>query len=289
MADAAARKVRKQPRPPATKFQAIPGTAGEGAWVPDSVKRWVYPAIAITALLGVWELVVWAFELPHYILPAPTRILATLVERRDILLWHSAVTLTEVVAGCVLGIAVGFLLGALMFISSPLEKAFYPLLITSQNVPVFAIAPLLVVWFGYGWFSKVVMAAIIVFFPVTVSLLDGLKRTDPDLVRLFRTMGAKPRQIFWKLRFPGALPLLMSGLKLAVVYSTIGAVIGEWVGAGAGLGYLMLSANAQLRVAEVFAAILCLTPIGLALLGGVTLLERWLLPWQRLTRDAYDV
>jgi ABC-type nitrate/sulfonate/bicarbonate transport system permease component len=238
---------------------------------------------------ALWEGVVQAFGLPHYILPAPSGVLLTLITRRDVLLWHTGITLGEVVAGGALGIAVGLVLGMAMFFWAPLEKALYPLLITSQNVPVFAIAPLLVVWFGYGWFSKVVMAAIIVFFPVTVAMLDGLKRTDPDLVRLFRTMDARPGQIFWKLRLPGALPTLFSGLKLAAVYSTIGAVIGEWVGAGAGLGYLMLSANAQLRVAEVFAAILCLTPIGLLLLGAVMLAERWLIPWQRISRDGWQV
>jgi ABC-type nitrate/sulfonate/bicarbonate transport system permease component len=242
--------------------------------------------MTLIALVAVWEAAVRAFGLPHYILPAPSRVAVTLVTRWDILLWHTGITLSEVLAGGALGISVGLLLGVTMFFSGVLEKSLYPLLITSQNVPVFAIAPLLVVWFGYGWMSKVVMAAIIVFFPVTVSILDGLKRTDPDLVRLFRTMGARPGQIFWKLRLPAALPALFSGLKLSVIYSTIGAVIGEWVGAGAGLGYLMLSANAQLRVAEVFAAILCLTPIGLALLGAVVLAERRLLPWQRLSNDV---
>jgi ABC-type nitrate/sulfonate/bicarbonate transport system permease component len=252
---------------------------------PIALQRWGLPALALLALLAAWEAAVHVFALPHYILPAPSRIALTFITRRDVLLWHTGITLSEVLAGGGLGIAVGLLLGVVMFWSSLLEKAFYPLLITSQNVPVFAIAPLLVVWFGYGWFSKVVMAAIIVFFPVTIAMLDGLKRTDPDLVRLFRTMGARPAQIFWKLRLPAALPALFSGLKLSVIFSTIGAVIGEWVGAGAGLGYLMLSANAQLRVAEVFAAILCLTPIGLLLLGAVVLAERWLLPWQRLSRD----
>jgi putative hydroxymethylpyrimidine transport system permease protein len=250
-----------------------------------ALQRWLYPALALLALLGAWEAVVRGFALPHYILPAPSQVLLTLIARREVLLFHTGITLSEVLAGGALGIGVGLALGVLMFWSAPLEKALYPLLITSQNVPVFAVAPLLVVWFGYGWLSKVVMAAIIVFFPITVSVLDGLKRTDPDLVRLFRTMGARPVQIFWKLRLPAALPALFSGLKLSVIFSTIGAVIGEWVGAGAGLGYLMLSANAQLRVAEVFAAILCLTPIGLLLLGAVVLAEHWFLPWQRLSRD----
>lgn len=250
-----------------------------------AAQRWGYPLLALALLLGLWEAAVRLFDLPHYILPGPGRVALTLITRWDVLLHHTGVTLSEVVAGAALGIAVGLLLGMAMFLVSALERALYPLLITSQNVPVFAIAPLLVVWFGYGWLSKVVMAAVIVFFPVTVSILDGLKRTDPDLVRLFRTMGARPRQIFWKLRLPAALPALFSGLKLSVIYSTIGAVIGEWVGAGAGLGYLMLSANAQLRVAEVFAAILCLTPIGLALLGLVVLAERWLVPWQRVSND----
>ncbi len=275
--------------PPAVSRPAAPPRAPLGhalpRWRLAALQRWLYPAVALLAVLAVWEAVVRGFALPHYILPAPSRVLVTLVERRDVLLWHTGVTLSEVLAGGVLGIAVGFALGVAMFWSAALEKALYPLLITSQNVPVFAIAPLLVVWFGYGWFSKVVMAAIIVFFPVTVAALDGLQRTDPDLVRLFRTMGARPAQIFWKLRLPAALPTLFSGLKMAAVFYTIGAVIGEWVGAGAGLGYLMLSANAQLRVAEVFAAILCLTPIGLLLLGAVVLTERWLLPWQRRSRD----
>jgi putative hydroxymethylpyrimidine transport system permease protein len=263
---------------------AAPPAPPTRPWAPR-LQQWGYPLVAVGAMLALWEAWVWVFEMPHYILPAPSRVFLTLIDRYDILLWHTSVTVTEVLAGCALGVCVGLLLGALMFLFAPLEKAFYPLLITSQNIPVFAIAPLLVVWFGYGWFSKVIMAAIIVFFPITVALLDGLKRTDPDFVRLFRAMGARPGQIFWKLRVPAALPTLMSGLKLAAVYSTIGAVIGEWVGAGAGLGYLMLSANAQLRVAEVFAAILCLTPIGLLMLGGVVALERWLLPWQRKSRD----
>jgi len=250
--------------------------------------RWGYPVALVALMVATWEVSVRALEVPRYILPAPSLVLATLVAKWPVFALHTGVTLSEVAGGGLLGVAVGIVLALAMFFLTPLEKALYPLLITSQNVPVFAIAPLLVVWFGYGFFSKVMMAAIIVFFPITISVLDGLKRTDPDLIRLFRTMGATRWQILWKLRVPAAMPALFSGLKLSAIYSTIGAVIGEWVGAGAGLGYLMLSANAQLRVAEVFAAILCLTPIGLLLLGLVIALERWALPWQSRTEGAAD-
>lgn len=250
--------------------------------------RWLYPLLLIGAMVGAWEVIVKLQDIPHYILPPPSEVLATLVEKRGVFLRHGGVTVLEVLAGGALGVGVGMLLGTALFFSAPLEKAVYPLLITSQNVPVFAIAPLLVVWFGYGLWSKVVMAAIIVFFPITLAALNGLKRTDPDLVRLFRTMGATRGQILCKLRFPSALPALFAGLKLSAVYATVGAVIGEWVGAGAGLGYLMLSANAQLRIAMVFGAILCLTPIGLLLLGLVTWLERLLLPWQHVSREEWS-
>ena len=249
----------------------------------------IYPVLLVLVMILAWEGIVWWQETPHYILPSPSLVLQTLVEKRMIFLSHTAITLSEVIGGGLLGITVGLTLSLGMFFFRPLEKALYPLLITSQNVPVFAIAPLLVVWFGYGYTSKIVMAAIIVFFPITVSVLDGLKRTDRDMIRLFRTMGASRRQLLWKLQVPSALPALFSGLKLSAIYATIGAVLGEWVGAGAGLGYLMLSANAQLRIAEVFGAILCLTPIGLILLGLVTLLERWAMPWQQLSHDETNL
>jgi putative hydroxymethylpyrimidine transport system permease protein len=248
-------------------------------------RAWLLPGLVLAGVLAAWEAAVWGFGLPRYILPAPSAIARVLVERWDVFLRHTTVTVLETLAGAALGIALGLALAFAMFLRAWLEQALYPLLIASQNVPVFAIAPLLVVWFGYGFGSKVAMAAITVFFPMTVAALDGLKRTDPDWLRLFHTMGATPRQVFWRLRLPAALPALFSGLKIAAIYASVGAVLGEWAGAGAGLGYLMLSANAQLRVAEVFGAIVCLTPIGLVLLGAVTWLERRLLPWQRGTRD----
>jgi ABC-type nitrate/sulfonate/bicarbonate transport system permease component len=252
------------------------------------VGAWAYPLALLLGLLALWEAGVAWFEIPRYILPAPSLIAATLAAKWPVFLYHTGITLSEVALGAGLGMGAGLLLGLAMFFFAPAEKALYPVLVVSQNIPVFALAPLLVVWFGYGFLSKVIMAAIIIFFPITVSVLDGLKRTDADMVRLFQTMNATQVQILWKLRFPAALPALFSGLKLSAIYSTIGAVIGEWVGAGAGLGYLMLSANAQLRVADVFGAIFCLTPIGLGLLGLVVLAERWCVPWQHVSRDEVD-
>ena len=276
-----------RPAPAATPAAGLPvPAAGMRPGQRLSLRAWFLPTLVVAGVIGAWEVAVRVFQIPHYILPAPTEIVTVLVQRWDVFLKHTAITVAESVVGALVGIALGILLAFAMFLRSWLEQAFYPLLIASQNVPVFAIAPLLVVWFGYGFGSKIAMAAITVFFPMTVAALDGLKRTDSDWIRLFRTMGATRSQVFWRLRLPAAMPSVFSGLKLSAIYASVGAVLGEWAVAGAGLGYLMLSANAQLRVAEVFAAILCLTPIGLVLLAIVVLLERKLTPWQRVTRDA---
>lgn len=258
-------------------------------WKQTLSVRWslAWPACALLGGgLGLWELGVFWTQTPHYILPAPSEIALAFMQRKELLLYHAAITLAETIGGGVLGVFVGALLALVMFSFRPLDVALSPLLVASQNVPVFAIAPLLVVWFGYGFASKVVMAAVIVFFPITRCTLDGLRSTDADWVRLFRTMGATQPQLLWKLHVPAALPAIFSGLKLAAAYATIGAVIGEWVGSGAGLGYYMLAANAQLRIAEVFAAILCLVPIGMGLVCFVHGLELRALPWKRLNREA---
>jgi ABC-type nitrate/sulfonate/bicarbonate transport system permease component len=193
------------------------------------------------------------------------------------------------VLGFALAISIGVPLAILMFEFPILEKAFYPYVIGSQTVPVFAIAPLLVVWFGFGIASKVVMAAIIVFFAIVLNTLDGLKSADPDTVNLFRILRATRWQILWKVRIPSALPFIFSGAKIGISISTIGAVIGEWVGASAGLGYLMLYANAQLQISLMFAAIFCLTLLGLSLFALMTLLERFAMPWRRHQRNISDV
>ena len=242
--------------------------------------KFVVPVAILFVVLGIWEGAVHLFDIPRYILPAPSKIVGTLFVERAQLLKHALVTLEEMLLGFGLAVSIGIPLAVLMFEFPMLEKAFYPYIIGSQTVPVFAIAPLLVLWFGFGIASKVVMAALIVFFAIVLNTLDGLKSTDPDTVNLFRILRATRWQILWKVRIPSALPFIFSGAKIGISISTIGAVIGEWVGAEAGLGFLMLYANGRLEVALVFAAIFCLTLLGLSLFGLMTLLERYAMPWR---------
>ena len=247
----------------------------------------VAPLLILLCGLGLWEAGVRIYEAPHYILPAPSAIVATLVEKRAMLGRHTLVTLQEMLLGFGLAVSVGVVLAVLMFEIPVLERALYPYVIGSQTVPVFAIAPLLVLWLGYGMMSKVLMAAIIVFFPIVLNTLDGLKAADADIVSLLRVMRASRWQLLRKAQLPAALPFMLSGAKIGISISTIGAVIGEWVGARAGLGRLMLDANSQLQVSLVFAAILCLTLLGLALFGLMTLVERWLTPWRYLSHATF--
>ncbi len=240
------------------------------------------PFLILLSGLGIWEAAVHVYQVPHYILPAPSAIAVTLVQKQASLSHHTLVTLQEMLLGFGLATTVGITLAVLMFEIPVLERAVYPYVIGSQTVPVFAIAPLLVLWLGYGIMSKVLMAAIIVFFPIVLNTLDGLKAADADTVSLLRVMRANRWQVLWKVQFPSALPFILSGAKIGISISTIGAVIGEWVGAKAGLGRLMLDANSQLQVSLVFAAIICLTIMGLSLFGLMTLIERWLTPWRYL-------
>ena len=247
--------------------------------------KYVLPILILLAVLGFWEVYVHIKDIPVFILPPPSRIIVTLYLEQGQLVKHSWVTLQEMLLGFALAVSVGVPLAVLMFEFPILEKAFYPYVIGSQTVPVFAIAPLLVTWFGFGITSKVMMAAIIVFFSIVLTTLDGLKSTDPDMENLFKILRATRWQILWKVRIPTALPFIFSGAKIGISISTIGAVIGEWVGSSAGLGYLMKYANAQLEVDLVFAAIFCLTFLGLGLFTIMSLLERLAMPWRKYMKN----
>jgi ABC-type nitrate/sulfonate/bicarbonate transport system permease component len=201
--------------------------------------------------------------------------------RLDLLVFHALITLLEIALGFLAALVLGVGLAVAIYASRTVERSLLPLVIASQTIPVFAIAPLLILWFGYGIGSKVVMTTVIVFFPIVIATVQGLRAADPDTVALLRILEASPQQIFFKVRVPQALPFIFSGLKIGVAVSVIGAVIGEWVGAQRGLGYLMIHANAQLQVELVFASIGFLSLMGVGLYGLVSGLERVLIPWRR--------
>lgn len=237
--------------------------------------------VALLGILGLsWEASVHYFKIPSYILPGPWKILKVMWQRMDLLAAHALVTLTEIGLGFWLALVVGLTLAVLIHSSRIIERSFLPLIISSQTIPVFAIAPLLILWFGYGIGSKVVMTAIIVFFPIVINTVEGLKAADPDTLALLKILEASPGQMFFKVRVPQSLPFVFSGIKIGVAVSVIGAVIGEWVGAREGLGYLMIHANAQLQVELVFASIFWLSILGMGLYGLVVVVERLLIPWR---------
>ncbi len=240
----------------------------------------IYSLLIAIALVAVWESACRGFDVPEFILPTPSRIVTVAISGAAILLPHAAVTAIEVLTGITISLLVAVPLSIIMFVHTSVEKALAPFLVASQAVPVFAVAPLLVVWLGYGMASKVLMAAVIIFFPITVNLLEGFKSCDHEFRILFQLMGADFRKTLCYLYWPWALPYFFAGLKVGVSVATIGAVIGEWVGAQQGLGYLMIQANARLKVDLVFAAILWLSVMGLSLWVFVGFLEKKVINWK---------
>jgi len=236
-------------------------------------------AVLAGGLLIAWEIGVHVTRTPAWLLPAPSRIAAALTRTWPILWQHTLQTLWEAVLGLGVALVVGVTLAALMDFWRPLRRALYPLLIVSQTIPPFAIAPLLVIWLGFGVEPKIVVVALVCFFPIAVNTADGLFGADPDLVALLKAMGASRRQIWVKVRLPSALPAFFGGLRIAATYSVLGAIFGEWVGARSGLGiYLQRSFSASLTD-QVFATIVVIAALSMALFGAILLIERLALPW----------
>lgn len=230
-------------------------------------------------LLLLWQSAVNLLDLPHYMLPAPSSVLKQL-QIHYLLLWqHAQITLLEIIIGLALGFLLGLSSALLLSLSAPISAFLMPLLVISQAIPVFAIAPLLVLWFGYGMASKIVMTVLIIYFPVTAACYDGLRNTPQAWLDLARTMQVGRFALLFKVRLPAALPALASGLRIAVSVAPIGAVVGEWVGSSQGLGYLMLHANARMQVDLMFAALFLLIIIALTLYFVTDRLLRRLIPW----------
>jgi ABC-type nitrate/sulfonate/bicarbonate transport system permease component len=240
----------------------------------------ILPPLALLGLLILmWAAVASGSGLPSFILPSPADVAQAGWTTRSLLLPALATTLFETGVGLAISIALAAAIAAAIDFSSLLRRAVYPLLVASQTVQILAIAPLLILWFGFGLTSKVVIVVLICFFPLTLSMADGLASADPDLVALFRAMGARRGQVWRMVRLPSALPAFFSGLKIAVTYSVVGATIGEWVGGTQGLGLYMLRSKNALATDQVFVAILVTSAVSIGLFFLVTVIERMALPW----------
>ncbi|MDQ2714908.1 MAG: ABC transporter permease [Chloroflexota bacterium] len=235
--------------------------------------------VLLAALLLFWELSVRVGQVSPLILVAPSAILQALAANWDILYVHTLQTLLETLIGMAAATLLGLLLAILLDISSWVRNAIYPLLIASQTVPMVALAPLLLIWFGYELGEKVIVVTLYCFFPIAVACADGLLGTEPELLRLMRSMHASRWQILWLVRLPGAMPAFFSGLRIAVTYSMTGAIVAEYVGAYQGLGIFILTSTNSRAVALVFAAILIVVVLSLLLFSLVSLIERLALPW----------
>nr|WP_210252434.1 ABC transporter permease [Devosia marina] len=233
----------------------------------------------LVTLLAGWQAIVWIWTPPRYILPAPLDVLAAMQRQPLFLLQNSLVTLAEVLAGFALGCVLGALTALGMAAWPRLGRLVWPIVLVLQAFPVFVIAPLLVIWLGFGMPSKVVMATLIIFFPVTSAFGDGLRRIEPDLLDATALTDASHWQTLWHIRVPLALPSLVSGLRVAAPLAPLGAVVGEWVGASAGLGFVMIQANARMQTDMVFAAMTILAALTLLLRHAVDRMAPHLTPW----------
>ncbi|MEE8171349.1 MAG: ABC transporter permease [Alphaproteobacteria bacterium] len=242
--------------------------------------RFVRPPVIVAGLVLLWQIIVWLSGAPHFILPAPARVAEAWWAHHMTILGHAGVTLLEIALGLLCGVALGVSSALVLAYFRPARRWLLPVLVASQAVPVFALAPILVLWLGYGIASKVAMATLIIYFPVAASFFDGLRRTEPGWTDLARTMGASRWTMLIRIRMPAALPALASGLRVATAVAPIGAVVGEWVGASAGLGYLMLHANARVQTDLMFAALLTLAFFAVSIYFIVDNGLRRALPWQ---------
>ena len=244
-------------------------------------KKVVAPVCAVVALLAVWQGACSLGLVPNFMLPSPVQVVSALVADFPLLLSHMWTTLSEAALGLVIGVAVGFVFAVLMDKFETFYLAFDPLLTVSQTVPTVAIAPLLVLWFGYGLMPKVLLVVLTTFFPVTVALASGFRSVDPDQVDLLRTMNATELQIFRYAKLPAAMEQFFSGLRISATYAIVGAVISEWLGGFTGLGVYMTRVRKSFAYDRMFAVIIITSALSLALMKGVDVLERICMPWKK--------
>ena len=229
--------------------------------------------LLILTVLVVWQIAVIISGISEFVLPSPSQIAIRLVEERWLLLSHAGVTAFEVLSGFLTSVAIGIPLALAIFYSPIFERAIYPVLVGMQTIPKIVLAPILVLYLGYGWAPKIVLAFLISFFPIVISTVVGLQSLDKGLVNLVRSMGATEAQVFFKIRLPAALPNIFGGFKVAISLAVIGAVIGEYIAADKGLGYLQLQANSQFDTTLNFAAVVVISSVGIGLYSVLNWLE----------------
>lgn len=250
------------------------------------MNRWVLPTLLLAALIGAWQIaassgaIADALHIESFLVPSPAEIASSLWENRALLAENAWVTLQEILLGLLCAVVVGLGFAVLIRLSTTLRRATYPLLVATQAVPVLVLAPILVVWFGYGIAPKLAIVALVCFFPITVNTADGLRAVGPETTKMMRTLDASRWQLLRRVEAPTALPYMLSGIRIAAAFAPIAAVFGEWVGADSGLGHLILQDNAQLETARVFAAAFVLAAIAVALFGLLALAERRIVTWR---------
>ncbi|MCU1573556.1 MAG: ssuC 7 [Micrococcaceae bacterium] len=257
---------------------------------PARASKWLAelwrPLVFVIILLAAWWLVTNQGWVAPFILPSPQDTWTTAVEHAAYLGQHTWITTVETVLGFLIAVVIGELVAVLMIYSKSIEKTAYPLILFAQVIPKIAIAPLFVVWLGFGMEPKVVVAVLMAFFPIVISGMAGLKSVDPEILELTSTMGANPFKTFLKVRLPASLPQLLSGLKVAATLAVTGAVVGEFVGANEGLGYVILQANGNIDTAMLFAALIIMSAMGVLLFAIIQVAEWFLIPWHASRRST---
>jgi ABC-type nitrate/sulfonate/bicarbonate transport system permease component len=253
---------------------------GKNTSIGERVKDASLPVLIVMAIIFAWEAFVHLADIQSYVLPAPSAIVAEFIDSgTTVIIPQMWVTIAEVLAGYAVAIGVAAILSVLILYSRNFRQGVLPLIVASQTIPVIAIAPVLVIWFGYNMTPRIIITALVAFFPLTISTVSGLQSLDRQFIDFFRSLNARESQIFFRLRLPVALPSIFAGLKVGATLAVIGATISEWVGASAGLGFLIAQDTAQLNTTRVFASIVILGMCGMSLFSIVTLIERISMPW----------
>ncbi len=253
---------------------------------PSGLREVLLPVAVLAGAVALWEAAVDLFSLPEYLLPAPSRIAASIAEEPALFVANALYTLQATVGGFLLAVVIGVALAVIIVQFKFVEQTLYTLLVSLNSVPKVAIAPLFIVWMGTGLNPKIGIAAMIALFAIVIDMVHGLKSVDPEMIELGRSARGSAFAITWKIRFPSALPSLFAGMKVAISLSLIGAIIGEFVAANRGLGYMILVAQGQFDIVRMFAALCVLSLIGLALFYGVALAERVCVPWRARRRAS---